>query len=461
MSEAGEASGPPWRSVSLRLAFFYGVLVTIIMMVTVSIIYLRTVTVFYRNMERQVAISMGELKARFEAEGGRSLAHEIDQQLLYNASEASDLFLLLGPDGSKLAGNLDQAPQDPVHLDSSGRTLVVRDGKPAIVYLRLSELSDRSRLYVGNDLQDQESLESLVASSIAVASGFALLLLGVGLFVFRAELGQSLEPLRGTLARVAAGDVGVRVPASRDRDEFAMLGGDINRMLDRIEALMGGVRHVSDTIAHNLRTPLTRILLGLRDWADGESLSPERRGRLELTLREIEDLIAVFEKLLHIAESEAGGARAQFGPVVVAGVVREVLDYYEVLADAAGARLLFDPGCDPDASILGDADLIAQALANLVDNALKYGGAGCQVSVSIRAGADLVTVAVSDDGPGVPAQRIGQLGDRFFRLDPQVQGHGLGLAAVTAIVATHGGRLHFENMQPGLSVRMELPRHLS
>lgn len=412
-------------------------------------------------MERQVAISMGELKARFEAEGGRSLAHEIDQQLLYNASEASDLFLLLGPDGSKLAGNLDQAPQDPVHLDSSGRTLVVRDGKPAIVYLRLSELSDRSRLYVGNDLQDQESLESLVASSIAVASGFALLLLGVGLFVFRAELGQSLEPLRGTLARVAAGDVGVRVPASRDRDEFAMLGGDINRMLDRIEALMGGVRHVSDTIAHNLRTPLTRILLGLRDWADGESLSPERRGRLELTLREIEDLIAVFEKLLHIAESEAGGARAQFGPVVVAGVVREVLDYYEVLADAAGARLLFDPGCDPDASILGDADLIAQALANLVDNALKYGGAGCQVSVSIRAGADLVTVAVSDDGPGVPAQRIGQLGDRFFRLDPQVQGHGLGLAAVTAIVATHGGRLHFENMQPGLSVRMELPRHLS
>ena len=461
MSEAGEASGPPWRSVSLRLAFFYGVLVTIIMMVTVSIIYLRTVTVFYRNMERQVAISMGELKARFEAEGGRSLAHEIDQQLLYNASEASDLFLLLGPDGSKLAGNLDQAPQDPVHLDSSGRTLVVRDGKPAIVYLRLSELSDRSRLYVGNDLQDQESLESLVASSIAVASGFALLLLGVGLFVFRAELGQSLEPLRGTLARVAAGDVGVRVPASRDRDEFAMLGGDINRMLDRIEALMGGVRHVSDTIAHNLRTPLTRILLGLRDWADGESLSPERRGRLELTLREIEDLIAVFEKLLHIAESEAGGARAQFGPVVLAGVVREVLDYYEVLADAAGARLLFDPGCDPDASILGDADLIAQALANLVDNALKYGGAGCQVSVSIRAGADLVTVAVSDDGPGVPAQRIGQLGDRFFRLDPQVQGHGLGLAAVTAIVATHGGRLHFENMQPGLSVRMELPRHLS
>lgn len=461
MSEAGEACGPPWRSVSLRLAFFYGVLVTIIMMVTVSIIYLRTVTVFYRNMERQVAISMGELKARFEAEGGRSLAHEIDQQLLYNASEASDLFLLLGPDGSKLAGNLDQAPQDPVHLDSSGRTLVVRDGKPAIVYLRLSELSDRSRLYVGNDLQDQESLESLVASSIAVASGFALLLLGVGLFVFRAELGQSLEPLRGTLARVAAGDVGVRVPASRDRDEFAMLGGDINRMLDRIEALMGGVRHVSDTIAHNLRTPLTRILLGLRDWADGESLSPERRGRLELTLREIEDLIAVFEKLLHIAESEAGGARAQFGPVVVAGVVREVLDYYEVLADAAGARLLFDPGCDPDASILGDADLIAQALANLVDNALKYGGAGCQVSVSIRAGADLVTVAVSDDGPGVPAQRIGQLGDRFFRLDPQVQGHGLGLAAVTAIVATHGGRLHFENMQPGLSVRMELPRHLS
>ena len=337
----------------------------------------------------------------------------------------------------------------------------MRDGKPAIVYLRLSELSDRSRLYVGNDLQDQESLESLVASSIAVASGFALLLLGVGLFVFRAELGQSLEPLRGTLARVAAGDVGVRVPASRDRDEFAMLGGDINRMLDRIEALMGGVRHVSDTIAHNLRTPLTRILLGLRDWADGESLSPERRGRLELTLREIEDLIAVFEKLLHIAESEAGGARAQFGPVVVAGVVREVLDYYEVLADAAGARLLFDPGCDPDASILGDADLIAQALANLVDNALKYGGAGCQVSVSIRAGADLVTVAVSDDGPGVPAQRIGQLGDRFFRLDPQVQGHGLGLAAVTAIVATHGGRLHFENMQPGLSVRMELPRHLS
>ena len=460
MTEATEPAGTPWRSVSFRLAFFYGSLVTIIMIVTVSIIYLRTATVFYRNMERQVVITISELRTRFEAEGSGSLAHEIDQQLLYN-NDASDLFLLLGPDGTKLAGNLDQAPLDPVKLASSGRTLAVRDGKPVIVYLRLSELPDRSHLYVGNDLRDQENLESLVASSIVLASCFALLLLGAGLFVFHVELRQSLEPLRSTLSRVAAGDVGVRVPASGSRDEFATLGGDINRMLDRIEVLMGGVRHVSDTIAHNLRTPLTRILLGLRDWADSENLSPERRSKLELTLRDIEDLIAVFEKLLHIAESEAGGARAQFGPVVVAGVVREVLDYYEVLADEADALLLLTPEHDADACILGDADLIAQALANLVDNALKYGGPGCKVSVSIRTETDFVTVAVNDNGPGVPAQRIGQLGVRFFRLDPQVEGHGLGLAAVAAIVASHGGRLHFGDARPGLSVRMDLPRHRS
>lgn len=456
MKNSSDPTGSVWRSAGFRLAFYYGFLATCTMIATVVIIYIRTTTVFYQQMTRQVEQERQKMTERFNTDGLQALTLEIERQLSDGNNDSSEIFLLLGPDGRKLAGNLDAPPKNLAHHD---RRLLSQGGKSIEGYITQHTLSDGSIIYVGNNLRDQEAVESLVASGIGGALVAAVLLLIGGIFVFRQELVESITPLRRTLLQVANGDLKARVQAVGSNDEFDLLGKDINRMIDRIEVLINGVQHVSNTIAHNLRTPLTRILLRLRDCAAEENVSAEQRQKFDKTVAEIEDLIAVFEKLLHIAEAEAGAGRIQFQPVELCSVVREVLEFYAVLAEQSGGQIHCDLGNDGEVRILGDADLMAQALSNLVDNALKHGGLHTTVSLTVDTSQGLVTVGVSDNGTGVPVHHVEQLGNRFFRLNREVAGHGLGLSAVAAIVASHGGSLQFADAQPGLSVRMVLPLH--
>lgn len=446
-----------WRSVGFRLAFYYGLLVTITMIVTVSIIYVRTVGVLYDGMTRQISAVSQKLTARFESGGAQALIQEIDRALSDYQNSASEIFLYTNPQGSKLAGNLDVPPTNMDGIRSGDRRMVVRGGQKVSGYVVVRAMSDGSQLLVGNDLRDQEAIESLVTSGIALACAAAVFLLLGGLFVFRLELDRSVETIRRTLTRVATGEIKERVEPLGQDDEFALLGNDINKMLDRIEVLMDGVRHVSDTIAHNLRTPLTRILLRLRTAADEVGISDIQKRNIEDAVLGIEELISVFEKLLRIAETEAGARRINFQPVDLSSVVSEVLDFYEAVAEIQGSNLVFDPS--GDGIVTGDPDLLAGAIANLADNALKYGGAGTTVIVGIETTRDHVLLTVKDNGPGVPAKELKRLGSRFFRLDRTIAGHGLGVASVTAVVALHGGRIWFDHATPGLVVSMEFPRN--
>jgi signal transduction histidine kinase len=239
------------------------------------------------------------------------------------------------------------------------------------------------------------------------------------------------------------------------QDEFALLHRDVNEMLDRIELLMHGVRHVSDTIAHDLRTPLTRIMLRLRAAEDEATPAGERQAAIAGAVRDIEDLTATFEKLLQIAEVEAGAYRRKFAPVALDAVADDVLELYDAVAEAKGATLEREPA--ETAVVQGDSDLLAGVVANLVDNALKYGGPGARVRVGTAVANGHVLLTVQDNGPGIPASEHARMGTRFHRLDRTTPGHGLGLASVQAVVALHGGKLRFGDAQPGLRVEIELP----
>lgn len=447
----------PWHSVGFRLAFYYGLLVTITMIVTVSIIYMQTVGLLYQGMTRQVSAASQKMAARFENGGARAVIQAIERELSDEQNSATEIFLYVDRQGSRLAGNLDQPPTRADGLLGGDRRLVMRAGQEVLGYVIVRSLPDGSQLFVGNDLRDQVAIESLVTHGIGVASTVAVVLLIGGLFAFRQELDRSVEPIRRTLTRVAGGEIKERVVLLGQEDEFALLGSDINKMLDRIEVLMNGVRHVSDTIAHNLRTPLTRILLRLRTAANEAGIDARQKRNIEDAVLDIEELIVVFEKLLQIAEAEAGARRIDFQPVAVSSVVGEVLDFYEAVAEVQGAKLVFDPS--DKAIVMGDPDLLAGAISNLVDNALKYGGPGATVTIVSETTRDHVLLTLKDNGPGIPAPDLEQLGKRFFRLDRSVAGHGLGLASVTAVVALHGGRIWFESAAPGLVVCMEFPRH--
>ncbi|MDM0026353.1 sensor histidine kinase [Variovorax saccharolyticus] len=450
-----EALRQLWRSVGFRLAFYYGLLVAITMLVSLAIVYMQTVGVLHQRMLRQVAGSVKQLVARHEADGIDAVALDIAVALSDGRNADSEIYLLLDPGQRRIAGNLDERPALAPDAGGDAYRSVVRGRERLTAYVVARPLADGSLLVVGHDLQDQESIESLVRNASAAAGIVAVLLLVGGTFVFRQELERSVGAVRRTAARIAAGELQERVAPTGEGDEFARLEQDINAMLDRIQSLMDGVRHVSDTIAHNLRTPLTRVLMRLRDVERRLAVADTQRESVATAIGELEELAVVFEKLLQIAEVEAGARRRHFDAVALNTIADDVWELYEAVAEMQGIALLREP--IEAAEARGDRDLIASAVANLVDNALKYAGAGAVVRIGTRTVEGRALISVQDTGPGIPAAQLERVGARFHRLHPAIPGHGLGLASVKAIVALHGGRLQLSDAQPGLCVSIDLP----
>ncbi|MET0210649.1 MAG: HAMP domain-containing sensor histidine kinase, partial [Burkholderiaceae bacterium] len=310
-------------------------------------------------------------------------------------------------------------------------------------------------LVVGSDLHALRELERLYGRASLFAALITLVMAVGGAFVFRGEVEERAGAIRRTMASVAEGNLKARIPVMEQQDEFTRLDRDVNAMLDRLEQLMDGVRHVSNTIAHNLRTPLTRILLRLRS-AEGRPAA-EQAQALQFAATEVAELGVVFDKLLHIAEVESGARRQAFAPVALDIVVTDVLELYEPVAEERGVRVSFDT--EGPAMVVADADLIASALANLIDNALKYTAPDGQgvVQVQLQTQGEEVVLTVRDNGRGVPAADLQRIGTRFYRVDHSREGYGLGLASVQAIVRLHGGQIAFLDASPGLHVRVSLP----
>ncbi len=445
-----------WGSLGFRMASYYGLLVAITLLASLGIVYMQTVGVMYQRMTRHVASVGQQLSAHYGEGGTAALVAAIERDLADDVNSDSEVYLLTDAQGRKLAGNIDRVVDTPMVPRGETMRAVVRAGQVVTAYLVSWPFPDGSLLVVGQDLRELENIESLVRSASTAAGIVALVLLVGGTFIFRQELDRSIAALRRTAARVGAGELQHRVEVSGGgQDEFALLHRDVNEMLDRIELLMNGVRHVSDTIAHNLRTPLTRIMLGLRT-AESEGTPPAaRQAAIAGAVRDIEDLTVTFEKLLQIAEVEAGAYRCKFAPVALGTIADDVLELYDAVAETQQAVLVREPA-EP-APVQGDSDLLAGVVANLVDNALKYAGRDAVVRVGTAVVNDRVLLTVQDNGPGVPASEYTRMGTRFHRLDRATPGHGLGLASVQAVVALHGGELRFADAHPGLRVEIDLP----
>ncbi|RYX96882.1 MAG: HAMP domain-containing protein [Comamonadaceae bacterium] len=458
-----------WHSVAFRLALNYALLAAFTAFVLVAVFYLQTVGTLKVVTERQIAFDMQRLESQFAFGGRQAVADAITRAITDGKDSDSEIYLLLDTAGTPLAGNMRQLPQGLNHHHRITEFLVQRPSGEAPGQLLMHILPDGSRLVVGRDMQDQERLESLVGQASQAAGLAALLLVVIGTYIFRLELQRRIGAIRRTTARVSAGDITQRISQPEQDDEFSRLNGDINQMLDRMEDLMQGVRHVSNTIAHNLRTPLTRILARLRTAQGPQRTSQELREVISATQQEIEDLNIVFEKLLQIAEAESGARRQGFSDVLLDTVVADVVDLYGAVAEEQDATLVFDAAspANPlhDIRVTGDSDLLAGAVANLVDNALKYAGAGAAVRLRTFIEGDHAVLLVQDDGPGIAPEDRARVGTRFFRRSPHssdVPGYGLGLSSVFAIIHLHGGTHTLEpatpgTARPGLRVRITLP----
>ncbi|MGO4390850.1 sensor histidine kinase [Variovorax sp. M-6] len=440
-----------WRSVGFRLASFFGFLVAVTMLVALGVVYLQTVGVMHARMERQISLVVQQLALRFDEGGSEAVAAEVGRALSDRHDADSEVYLLTDSDGRVIVGNLDKVPAAPPGAGAQRR--VERDGETITARIVTHRFPDGGLLVVGHDLRDQQAVESMVGNASAAAGLVAMLLVIGGVFVFREQLERSVGEVRRTAARIAGGDLHERVALSGTDDEFELLSHEINGMLDRIESLMDGVRHVSDTMAHNLRTPLTRVLLRLRKAQQDGSSAQEQA--IADAIGELEGLAVMAQKLLQIAEAEAGARRRHFEAIALDVLVEEVVELYDAAAQAQGLVLRREP-LEP-VRVLGDADLLVGVAGNLLDNAFKYAGAGALIRIGTCRVGDRAVLVVQDDGPGIAPADLERIGIRFVRLDTRLPGHGLGLASVRAVAALHGGSVRFADANPGLIVQVELP----
>lgn len=445
----------PWHSMTFRLALYYGGLLVLTMVVVLAIFYVQMVGVFGARMEHQAHLDLKRLLSHAQQFGEPSLQYEIRNLLNDGVDGQSEIAILTAPNGEMLMGNATILPKRTLNTLGLRELRVLRQGHEVIAKVAVERLESGNFLIVGSDMEPLRDIEQrfLRASILALVIVLALALMAsIG---FRRLVDVRAAGIRRTMQQVSTGDLGQRILLPKHEDEFTLLGRDINKMLDQIEHLMEGLRHVSNTIAHNLRTPLTRVLLQLR--TARHMSGSEQQHLLEHLEDEVQDLGNVFEKLLQIAELESGMRRQEFISVDLGALLLDIEDLYGPVVEDREGELQVEVQGHPQA--LGDADLLASALANLVENAIKYAcdKAGGRVHLQALMEGDQVVLRLRDNGAGVPPERLQHLTNRFYRAHDRQPGHGLGLSSVQAIVQLHDGALQIANLTPGFEVTMRLP----
>ncbi|MBV9875500.1 MAG: HAMP domain-containing histidine kinase [Verrucomicrobia bacterium] len=447
-----------FNTVAFRLALGYGILVLSAVAVICTTLYLGTVGVLDREIDGKLYGISDRLMARFDEHGMDGVQQGIDQLLTDGVDFDTEVYLLVGPDGKKIIGNIDPVTGTAMRLGRPVDRRVQRYGRLSTSRLLPRELSNGAFLMVGRDMQDIHEINQLVLRSLAIGGVLSILIAVGGAILFRNQLEHRVAAIRRTVLEIEAGDLSRRIPVLDSNDEFTRLNHDINHMLDQIQHLMEGVRNVSNAIAHDLRTPLGRIRSLLDEALRNDRNVQKLASAATNAIRQIDDLTIVFDKLLQIAEAESGARRQSFEPVALKEIVTDVVEFYDAAAEAKGICLTI--GIEGEPTTLGDRDLLASATANLVDNALKYAGSAVTVRVQAVQDRSTVSIVVQDNGPGIPAEEREKVMTRFYRGDQSrsLPGNGLGLPIVSSISHLHAGTFALEDAGPGLRALIVLPR---
>ncbi len=440
-----------WDSISFRLMVNYGLLAFFSILVLLAFIYLQVIGTLHSHASQQATASMSRLAGEFMIEGRKGLIQAINMTILDQIDGSQEIYLLLDEKGQKLAGNLEHRPK----LSEANKTEVPLElyGRHTTARMLETKLPDQSTLLTGIDLDSMNDTIRQIGQACLATVFIAFLMVMIGVHMFRKELDYRVGSIRKTAVKISEGNLSSRIPLSGTKDEFYFLSSEINSMLDKIESLMTGIRHVSDTIAHNLRTPLTRILNQLRSVQNPQHNESDLRAVIDRSINEIENLNKLFEKLLYLSEIESGIQRQRFWQCDLEEIAAAVVDMYEAYAEEK--NLLLTLQSSGQARVWGDADLLASMLSQLIENAIKH--ARKDISVTITTNDKHINLRVSDDGPGIPADEYPNIGQHFHQLNPDTSGFGLGMASVRAILSLHDGKLGFADNQPGLIVNIQLP----
>lgn len=442
-----------FRVVSFRFAALYVVLFALSAIILGVVVFAEARSALREQMRSRIETEAVFLGEEFRADGLDHLVRVITAR--GRGTTALD-YLLQDASGRHLVG---EVPAQPRLRPGWTRIDVPQawedGGRPERIRALVTDLGDGLRLVVGSDLRTIGDLEEAIATAFLWAIGLAAVLGITGGVLLSRTFLRRVDAVTRTAEAIIEGDLSRRIPMHGTGDDLDHLAATLNRMLDRIGTLMDSLRQVSSDVAHDLRTPLTRLYHRLEEARLRARPDDEHDALLEGAVAEAQGLLVTFSALLRIAQVEGVSSRAGFGEVDVSALAETVADAYRPDAEDAGYRLV--GSIDPNLGIQGDRELLTQALANLVENALRHTPAGTHIRICAeRAGPMAVCLGVEDDGPGVAVEELPRLTQRFYRsersrTDP---GNGLGLSFVAAVAELHGTTLHIELLNPGLRTRM-------
>jgi len=462
------------RTTAVKLTLVYVAVFTALLVGLIVYIFTMTDDLLDRQLRETIDAEIRGLSDQYRVRGLTGLVNSVERR---SVAPGASLYLITDFAGNRIAGNIDSLTQSLIaNPDGEARPVYYvrlgpsgeEEARPRPALVRVFVLPGGFRLLVGRDLEERTEFRAIIAQaaqwSLLVAIVFGLL----SFLVVSSRVLRRIDAIAATGSKIVDGDFTRRLPIAGTGDEFDRLSDSLNTMLDRITELHAGLRRVSDNIAHDLKTPLTRLRMqaeaALRQATSEEAL----RDALQATIEESEALIRTFDALLMIARSEAGSATVALAPVDIAQIARDVAEMYEPVAEEAEVTLSVEV---PDTVMVeANRELVGQALANLIDNAIKHGARdaeeGPKVSVILTDSQVAAELSVADNGPGIAPADRSRVTDRFVRLEASrsTPGSGLGLSLVEAIANVHRGRFELGDAEPGLKATLVFPhdpKHLA
>jgi signal transduction histidine kinase len=431
----------------------FGVIVSAIF----SYVYLSTSSYVRSRSDRAIMTEYLSLQDAY-ARSGRNGLIALIQQRIADKSFADNVYLFVDPSFVPLGGNLKAWPSTVTAARGwtefrAGEPLPNATGRP-LLRAMLETFPRGDHLLVGRDISELDSFSDQIRT--AVISGVALIFVIAGvasILITRRTVGR-IEQINATSRAIMLSGLDQRIPLRGTHDEWDRVAENLNLMLDRIETLMGEIKQVSDNVAHDLRTPLTRMRGRLEKAYHGRRLGEDDQSLIGDTIADLDAVLRIFSSIMRIAQIETQARKGGFRSVNLVEIAGEVVELYDAAAEPDGTCLSVVG--DREVLVTGDRDLIFDAIANLVDNAIKHGRAGGQVVVANENVDGMPVISIADDGPGIPADEYEHVFKRFYRLEQSryTTGNGLGLSLVAAVARLHGARIEMLDNAPGLKFKL-------
>ncbi len=443
----------PFRTSNFQLTVLYAGLFTASILVLFALTYRTAADYAAQDEAEEIDVEFIAIQDEARLAGDAQLPQIIDDHLRQRSGEHA-AYLLEDAQGQRLAGNI------PARAPLTGaQTLQAPiDGERRELRAHGYRLANGDYVLIGQDPHALRDMKRLIARAFGVNAAVTLLLAVIGGMIISNRALRRVEALGRTTQAIVAGDLSRRLPLRGTDDEIDRLSVNVNAMLDRIEDLMRSVRQVSNDIAHDLRTPLTRLRQRLEHARRGAASPQELRAALEGAIVQLESILETFGALLRIAQIEAGGRSAARATIDLSAMLTSVVEDFAPAAADRGQLLQAEVA--PGLRLLGDREQLTQMMVNLLDNAIRHSGAGARITVSAGVSAASLEIVVADTGPGIPASEHENVLRPFYRLEASrtTEGSGLGLSLVAVIAKQHGATLALADNGPGLRVTIRFPR---